>query len=347
MELSHRWQKEPGPRLQGSRLLDQSKVQAPCVVRIPSGGFRLFYTGVGSAKPFSECQGYILSAFSEDGLTFFTEPGIRIAPQPDLTHMSLRVLAPTLTACADDGWRMYFESRGPADVPTVICSAVSADMLHWTLEDGIRMKSPGGISGPRFLSLPNGHGRLYCVNSDFGEGEIRGGERTSQCVVSATTSDGLHFDFDPGYRLRDNTAPYDTAGITAAEVVPPQGGSDRWTMVFSAWQDVPPGRVAPLHPSEDVDAVASGRGADFAAASIATDMSGYRSRIFVAYSHDGMAWDQAACVIEGSGYGGDGLDAVHAEDMSLVKVGDTQFRMYYAACDQHGVWRIASAISDH
>ena len=102
-----------------------------------------------------------------------------------------------------------------------------------------------------------------------------------------------------------------------------------------------------MHPSEDVDAAVSGRGADFAAASIATDMAGYRSRIFVAYSNEGMAWDQAACAIEGSGYGGDGLDAVHAEDMSLVKVGDTQFRMYYAACDQHGVWRIASAISDH
>jgi hypothetical protein len=31
---------------------------------------------------------------------------------------------------------MYFESRGSADIPTVICSAVSSDILHWTF--GIR-----------------------------------------------------------------------------------------------------------------------------------------------------------------------------------------------------------------
>ena len=49
--------------------------------------------------------------------------------------------------------------------------------------------------------------------------------------------------------------------------------------------------------------------------------------------------------IEGDGYGGIDLDAVHAEDMSLIKLPDGRWRMYYAACDAHGVWRVASAIS--
>ena len=347
MGLTHRWRKEPGARLQGSRLLDQSKLQAPCIVRIPSGGFRLFYTAVGPAKPFAACQGYVLSALSDDGLSFRTEPGVRVAPQPELPYMSLRVLAPTVAACADGRWRMYFESRGPADVPTVICSAVSVDLLHWKLEDGIRVQSPGGVSGPRFLPLSNVHGRLYFVASEFGDVGCGRGQRISQSVFSATTSDGLNFDFEPGYRLRDNQAEYDTAGITAAEVVPPQARGDRWTMFFSAWQDAPSGTVAPLHPSADPNAIASGRSADFAAASIAADMAGYRSRIFVAYSHDGLVWERAECAIEGAGYGSEGLDAVHAEDLSLVKIGDDKFRMYYAACDQHGVWRIASAVSDH
>lgn len=117
-------------------------------------------------------------------------------------------------------------------------------------------------------------------------------------------------------------------------------------MFFSAWQDVLSGTQFPLHPSNDANAVASGRSDDFATASIASDMAGYRSRILVAYSDDGLVWDRTACAIEGLGYSGDGLGAVHAEDMSLVKIGKSQYRMYYAACDTNGNWCIASAVTE-
>ena len=66
----------------------------------------------------------------------------------------------------------------------------------------------------------------------------------------------------------------------------------------------------------------------------------------MAYSADGLVWDRVRCLIEGSGYGGLGFDAIHAEDMSLVMIGDGQYRMYYAACDNGGVWRILSAVTD-
>src|SRR5262249_6935079 len=158
MGITHRWRKEAGPRLQGSRALDSSKLQAPCVVRIPGGGFRLFYTAVGPAKPFPACQGYILSAVSDDGLAFRTEPGIRLAPQPAVACRCLRLVAPTVVGCAAGRWRMYVEARGPANQPTVICSAVSSDMLHWDFEDGIRLERPGGLGGPRYLPLPDGRG---------------------------------------------------------------------------------------------------------------------------------------------------------------------------------------------
>lgn len=347
MGVTARWRKEDGPRLQGSRDLDSSKLQAPCIVSLPTGGYRLFYTGVGPAKPFPDCQGYILSAVSADGLEFHTEPGIRIAPQPEISHMSLRVLAPTVAACGDGRWRMYFEARGPADRPTVICSAVSSDMLHWDLEDGIRWQSPGGVGGPRYLPLPDGRGRLYGFTSEFGPGGLAEGKRLSQCVISAVTSDGLQFDIEPGYRLKDKQAEYDSAGITAAEVIPPSDSGDRWTMFFSAWQNPPPGSSPPVHPSQDAEAIANGRSADFAATSIASDLSGYRSRIFVAYSADGLAWGTAQPVIEGAGYGSRELDAVHAEDMSLVRIGPGRYRMYYAACDSRGNWRIASAVTEN
>ena len=118
MTLPRRWMKEPGARVEGARDLDRSKVQAPCIVGAPGGGFRLFYTAVGPGRPFATCQGYILSATSRDGLDFAVEPGMRVAPDPAVAQMSLRVLAPSVTAIEGGGFRMYFEARGPADYLT-------------------------------------------------------------------------------------------------------------------------------------------------------------------------------------------------------------------------------------
>lgn len=338
----NRWRKEAGPRVEGSQPLDISKVQAPCIVHNPSGGYRLFYTAIGPAKPYAVCQGYILSAVSDDGLVFRKEPGIRLAPDPSLSHVSLRVLAPSITPTGGDQWRMYFEARGPADSPTVICSAVSSDMLDWEMEDGIRLRGPGDTRGPRYLPLSGGGGRLYCCSSE----PSRSGEPISTNVISAITSDGLQFQFEPGFRMRDNQSDYDTSGITAAEVITPTVEGSHYTMVYSTWQDAPPGSVVPPHPSQNIDSTGSGNSVDFAAASIASDMAGYRSRIFVARSADGLKWGQGECVIDGAGYGADGIDAIHAEDMSVIKVSEGVYRMYYAACDKGGNWRVASAITE-
>jgi hypothetical protein len=335
--MQKNWLKEAGARIEGSRDLDRSKVQAPCIVRAPEGGYRLFYTAVGREKPFADCQGYILSAVSEDGLRFEPEPGIRVAPDPDIDHMALRVLAPSLTQLPDGRWRMYFEGRGRADRPTGIGSAISDDQLNWTVEPGIRLD--GGVGAPRFLPLNSG-GRLFVFRS-----EVADGKRVGTPVVSAITSDGLSFAWEPGDRLRDRTDGLDSAGITAAEVIPPARPGAPWTMLYSAWQDLPDGAVTPVHPSLDAEAVANGSSADFAAASIAADMSGYRSRILVAQSEDGLNWRRSGIAIEGDGYGGRDIDAVHAEDMSLIEIGDGRYRMYYACCDAHGVWRVASAVS--
>ena len=340
------WRKEAGARVEGSRALDSGKVQAPCVIRIPSDGFRLFYTAVGPGKPFSVCQGYILSAVSDDGLVFRTEPGIRLAPQPDLPHSALRVLAPTVTECPDGRWRMYVESRGRAGLPTVICSATSDDMLEWKREDGIRLQSPGGMGGPRFLALGDGRGRLYCINSEYGPGGPKDGERLARGVVSAVTDDGLHFELEPGYRMQSGDTLYESGGITAAQVIPPETEGDTWTLIYSAWQDVSAGTSVPVHPSSDPDAVENGLSENFAVASIASDMAGYRSRIFEAHSTDGVVWERGECIVEGGGYDARGIDAVHAEDMSVIKLGDGVYRMYYAACDSNGNWRVASAITD-
>lgn len=347
MNVRFRWRKELGARLQGSRLLDFSKVQAPCIVPVPSGGYRLFYTAVGPGKPMATCQGYILSAFSKDGLEFHTEPNIRLAPQLAQPHMSRRVLAPTITRCNEGYWRMYFESRGLANRPTVICSAVSVDMLHWEHEEGIRLQGFHGVGGPRYVPLPDGRGRLYCFGSESVEDNSNHhAKHRRQSIISAVSSNGLNFELDPGYRIRDKQATYDTAGITAAEVIPPQNSNNNWTMFFSAWQDAPASAIVPLHPSHDPNIVENELSEDFATASIASDIAGYRSRIFMAHSTDGLEWKRAKCVIEGNGYDSEEIDAVHAEDMSLIKIGNSAYRMYYAACDKTGKWKIASAVTN-
>ena len=164
-------------------------------------------------------------------------------------------------------------------------------MLHWELEDGIRLQSPGGVGGPRYLTLPDGRGRLYCSNTEFGPGGRKGGQQTSQGVVSAVTTDGLHFELEPGYRVRAKQTAYDTAGITAAAVIPPEMENGEWAMVYSAWQDLPPGTVVPVHPSSDANAVESGLSEDFAAVSIASDMAG---------SGHGYSWPTPPTALRGS-----------------------------------------------
>ena len=94
------WTKEPGSRLEGSRDLDSAKLQAPCIVAVPSGGFRLFYTAVGPGRPYPACQGYILSAVSADGLAFEKEPGIRLAPRPAVPAPAQAIAPPPFQAPA-------------------------------------------------------------------------------------------------------------------------------------------------------------------------------------------------------------------------------------------------------
>ena len=145
--------------------------------------------------------------------------------------------------------------------------------------------------------------------------------------------------------MSSRTGELDSSGITAAEVTAPEETGAPWVMIYSVWQDVPSGTEVPLHPSHDPDAVASGRSADFAAASIAVDLCGYRSRILAATSADGMRFGPGSVVVEGGGHDSGDVDAVHAEDMALVRLADGRWRMYYAACDAAGTWQIASAIS--
>ena len=342
------WTREAGIRIEGTRDLDASKTQAPGVIARPSGGFRLFYTGVGPGRPYPECQGYILSAVSDDGLEFSVEPGIRLAPDPAVEYMSLRLLAPSIVQLADGRWRMYVEARGTSQQPPVITSAISEDQLQWRHEPGVRLSTSGGLGGPRLTQLPGGRCRLLACADDYGPMGRSGGLRKGKHIISALSDDGLEFVAEPGQRIRSGQAPWDAMGITAGQLLGPTGESitdTAWTMIFSAWQDAPPGSVIPRHPSDPTGTDTPQGELDFAAASIASDIAGFRSRIFQATSPDGLSFGPSECIVAGGGYDSDDIDAVHAEDMSVISLGDGRRRMYYAACDTAGRWRIASAVT--
>ena len=333
--MTLKWNKEPGVRIQGSRPEDNAKLLAPCIAHKPDGGYRMIYTAVGPAKPFDACQGYLLSAVSDDGLHFEPEPGIRLAPREELPHLCIRALCADIVELEDGRWRIYFEARGGRQ-PYVVCSAISSDMLHWELEEGIRLQPPGGAGGPRYLSLPDGRSRLYyCTAPKLADGS------SAKSVASAVSDDGLHFETEPDFRLRWEDAGDNPSGITTAEVIPPKWDGDCWTMYYSPWEHIPAGSGPYPKPDFNPDALAD----EFVTASITTDISGFRSRIRVAYSDDGLSFAGNDVVVEGGGYDSDDLEAIHAEDMSLIEIAPDRYRMYYAACDRRGNWRLASAVS--
>ena len=342
--IEPRWIREPGVRVAGSRPLDAGKVQAPCAIPLPDGRVRLLYTAIGPERPFPDCQGVILSAISDDGLDFRPEPGIRLAPDPAVPERALRVLAPSVARLPDGRWRCYVEVRGTADRPTAIASAVSDDLLAWTWEPGLRVAPPLGAGAPRWHPDAEGAGgRLVCTVGREVPGPDGAPVRTQVAVV-ARSEDGLAFAILPGTLVPARTARHDSAGITAAQVVPPARPGEPWRLIWSAWEDRPADAPPPpLHPSLDPDAVARGTSRDFAAASIAADLSGYRSRLLCARSADGVTWGPAAVIVAGEGYGGTGVDAIHAEDMSVIRLADGTLRAYDAVCDTAGRWTVASA----
>ena len=76
------WSKDPEVSIAMDTPLDNLSVLTPNVVRLPDGGYRMYYTGLGDARPEESSNGYILSAFSKDGLNWVNDPGIRVGKPP-------------------------------------------------------------------------------------------------------------------------------------------------------------------------------------------------------------------------------------------------------------------------
>jgi len=167
------WTIDSGVRLQDATV--------PNILRLEDGRFRLYYGGPGG----------ILSAISQDGLTFTKEAGVRV-PAGSAGSAEMIVSDPTLVKLKDGRVRMYYKGAtgggGPGQAMHSIFSAISTDGLRFEKE-GVRIDSQqtpdgGWASVPEAVLLPDGKVRIYYVSdsADVGHG-----------IVSAISEDGLNF----------------------------------------------------------------------------------------------------------------------------------------------------------
>jgi len=160
---------EPGFRLpEGS---GQSRA-----IRLPDGRIRIYFStssGVGSAVS------------TDDGTTFTIESGTRISASS--AGMS-QVTGPGIIRLSDGRYRAYFSDLpipGEGVQPHLVKSAVSSDLLTWTVEAGVRV-------GPGSTLTGNAEHPCAILNSD-GSTTIFYFRNTDFVLYSSTSADGLTF----------------------------------------------------------------------------------------------------------------------------------------------------------
>ena len=170
----------------GVRLPDGSGM--PRVVANPAGGYRLFFISAGGIK----------SATSTDGLTFTIENGFRITADAagfGAATAGGATSGPTVIRLADSRYRMYFSDLPrPGDTPGShrVKSAVSADQLTWTVEDGIRIGPGASVlteSAEHPFALPNPDGSVTVYYGKF----TGPGTAAVEGLYHSTSIDGLTF----------------------------------------------------------------------------------------------------------------------------------------------------------
>ena len=217
----------------------------PGVIPLPDGGLRMYYTQIlpragypAGANDYDNSTTRILSAHSEDGTDWTSEPGVRLTSEQGGAG-PYRVVSPDVVPIPGDHTklRMYFEScPGTQAVDTPIRSALSDDGgTTWILEAGVRLGGPGeSVSSPCVHELEDGRCRLYCSQSGGG-------------IVSAISTDGgLTFEREPGVRISKSLT-HEALTAFAPEVLRIAGGGYR--MYYAGYAD--PARACVLTATSD------------------------------------------------------------------------------------------------
>ena len=202
---------------------DPMKPCTPNVVRLPDGGYRMYYTEFGTGPIIAQSDCYIMSARSEDGVTWHKE-GIRVYMHPPYAMKS--ALCPDVIPLPDGRYRMYYEGRR-VEGPTKIISAISEDGLLWVPEPGVVVGDDEYSYGaPRCLYVEAGSKLIYRLYfHQFTHPQLREPEAPNH-VISAVSEDGRHFEREPGVRIPKETA-RESISIYAPDVIRLGDGSYR------------------------------------------------------------------------------------------------------------------------
>ncbi len=154
------------------------------IYQLPDGSYRMyFHTRFDAAK-----QG-IGSAVSADGLNFTKEPGLRISSKDAGFDKGVPLSPGDIVPTRDGRYRMYFSSlswMGSGDLTfETVKSAVSDDLLTWTVEEGERLGGSSPISGgehPSAIANPDGSVTLFY------------GRNINFALFYSTSPDGLNFE---------------------------------------------------------------------------------------------------------------------------------------------------------
>jgi hypothetical protein len=229
-----RWRKDYRIAIDLDSPLDSERILTPNVIRLPTGGYRMYYLACGPARTSPNAAAYILSAFSEDGDSWDKEPGIRVDVHPPY---DLSAMCPDVIPLEGGGYRMYYEARAE-DKPGLVLSATSADGLQWDPEPGVRFGSDDHSYGsPRCLYIdepalgPDYRFRLYFHRYTYGP--FHSGLDAGNVIISAVSKDGLDFE-EEGVRIAQETE-RETFSVYAPEVI--RLGDGTYRMYYPPWCD--------------------------------------------------------------------------------------------------------------
>ncbi|MFQ5996846.1 MAG: hypothetical protein ACE5KP_04395 [Dehalococcoidales bacterium] len=176
------------------------------VVQIDDGRFRMYYSMEPEAAGF---EGQVYSAVSGDGIKWTQEDGIRLkwATFPSVIGLPVAHV-PKMPSGETARWRMYFQGS-PTDAgptpETGIVSAISADGLDWTIEEGFRIETgrqgeydAQNVAAPTVIELADGTYLMVYRGSSgenrFGKTDPFSGKAAPiDYLISATSPDGLNW----------------------------------------------------------------------------------------------------------------------------------------------------------
>lgn len=164
-----KWTIEKGIRLTAGGQYDPDNIAHPAVIALSTGGYRMYYDGE-VRRTEQDYTWRILSATSEDGLSWVKDEGVRINVEEAPLYANLVWSSYAGYDSSEGLYHLYFATEQSSDstLPNGIYSATSHDGLIFTISQEPELTSENGETSsyqdPFILDFPEGKRMYYQVN---------------------------------------------------------------------------------------------------------------------------------------------------------------------------------------